>query len=259
MWSKIKCQAAALPPPVLSDHWFLRWSYTVVVRNLMFNLGSDVNLTCSDREWNNTIYVIWKIQHKNCEISFSNITGEKLDSCNDSKSLRNPSRAQSYLHIPNLSAADEGVYKCDFVFFGGEESYKINVAITVPPSLSAWIEHSKDKMVAVCRAEGGKPAANISWTHSRDSQSVETRVSDELITVESRLELDEGTDTQNLSCAVRHPYWQQEQILTPKLRKDYVPFLLILIGVVISVLLIEDVEEVEPYASYVQRVNSIYN
>ena len=90
---------------------------------------------------------------------------------------------------------------------------------SVPPTLSAWIEHG-DKMVAVCKAERGKPAANISWSHShsRASRSEETLESDGSITVESRLELDEGTDTENLTCVVRHPSWEEEKTLVAKLK-----------------------------------------
>ncbi|XP_062259176.1 cell surface glycoprotein CD200 receptor 1 isoform X2 [Platichthys flesus] len=263
-------------------------SSTYVITNLMFNSGSDVNLSCSDRTWSETLFVIWNmtLRDRICHVSLSNGDTVK-DSCKDGKSLRITSRSQSYLHIPNFSAADVGVYNCDFVYNGGKKDCKINVAITAAPRLSAWLERG-DKMVAVCKAEGGRPAANISWTHGRAPLPVETLESDGSITVESRLELDEGTDTENLTCAFRHPSWDQEKILGVKLRKVYFPWWHILTGVVISVLIlgfaifarkkilmlrrshqrdsspsksltIEEVEEVEPYASYVQRENSIYN
>lgn len=68
----------------------------------------------------------------------------------------------------------------------------------------------------MCRAERGKPAAYIKWSHSRNSSSVETLERDGFITVESRLELEEGMDTENLTCAVRHTLWEQERILVPE-------------------------------------------
>lgn len=70
-------------------------------------------------------------------------------------------------------------------------------------------------MVAVCKAERGKPAANISWSHTGYSSTVEPGL-DGFFTVESRLELLEGMDKENLSCAIRHPYWKEEKILWPK-------------------------------------------
>ena len=106
-------------------------SFSVVTTNLMFNSGSDVNLTCSNKTWKETIYVIWNmtLTNKICQVSFSN-GGEGKDSCTDFKSLRNTSRGQSYLHIPNFSTKDVGVYECNFVYQGGKEDYKINVAMT---------------------------------------------------------------------------------------------------------------------------------
>ncbi|XP_070832457.1 cell surface glycoprotein CD200 receptor 1 [Chaetodon trifascialis] len=261
-----------------------------VVRHSAFNLGSNAELMCSNKTWNETIFVIWNIflKDKTCKISFSD-DGQRENFCHGGKSLRNTSRAQSYLFIPNFSHGDVGIYKCESVYKGGVDKYEINVNITVPPSASSWLEHEGNKMVAVCVAKRGKPAAHISWSHMGNSSSVKTQLdSHGFFTVESRLELPKGMDTQNLSCAISHPYWAEKEILIPKPRKGYAPWLCILVVVVVVVFLagflffaqkqliilrrcqhsdistsksapIEDVEEVEPYASYVQRVNSIYN
>ncbi|XP_028447824.1 cell surface glycoprotein CD200 receptor 1-A isoform X3 [Perca flavescens] len=266
------------------------WSQDPVVRNLAFNLGSEVNLDCSNKTWNEMMFVTWtiKLKNKECRIGYSN-EGLSDDLCNDGKSLRNTTSAKSYLHIPNFSNNDVGVYKCESVYTGGNDNYLIHVNITVgPSSLSAWFEFKDNKMVAVCKAEGGKPAASISWSQPGNSSSVETASSHGFFTVESRLELLEGMDKENLSCAIRHPYWKGLRILTPinLLKKGYIPWLCILIVAVIMLLAgfllfahkklktlrrcqqtetspsksppTGDVEEVEPYASYVQRVNSIY-
>ncbi|XP_042370653.1 cell surface glycoprotein CD200 receptor 1-A isoform X2 [Plectropomus leopardus] len=264
------------------------WSHEPVVINSTFNIGSEVNLTCSNKTWNEIMFVTWTyvVNNQHCRIA-SNSEGGSVDNCKDGKSLRNTSTAQSYLHISNFSNDDVGVYKCESVFRGGLESYDIHVAITVPPKILAWLEHKDNKMVAVCRAERGKPAANISWSHGGNSSS-KTIDSHGFYTVESRLELLKEMDRENLTCAIRHQSWKGEKILIPELPKGYVLWLCILVVVVIIVFLAgflffaqkklttsrqcqqsvissskspptEHVEEVEPYASYVQRVNSIYN
>ncbi|KAL7384689.1 hypothetical protein ABVT39_006836 [Epinephelus coioides] len=211
-------------------------SYPKVVRHLTFNLGSEANLTCSNKTWNETIFVTWTLTLKNknkiCRIAFT--PGDTSDYCNDGKSLQNTSRGQSYLHIPNFSNDDVGDYRCESVYNGGVDVYLMHVNITVPPTISMWLEHKDNKMVAVCRAAGGKPAANISWSHAGNSLSVETN-SHGFLTVESRLELPEGMDTENLSCVVRHQYWEEKRSI--KLPKGYVPRLFIIGGVVIIVLL----------------------
>lgn len=78
------------------------------------------------------MFVIWKINlintHKDCKIGFTT-DGQSEDSCKDRKSLRNTSSAQSYLHIPNFSEDDEGIYNCESVYRGGYENYAINLAI----------------------------------------------------------------------------------------------------------------------------------
>lgn len=89
---------------------------------------------------------------------------------------------------------------------------------SVPPSLSAWLETDGEQMVAVCQAERGKPAANISWIQT--GRIVETALEHGgFVTVESRLELLQGTDTENLTCVINHPYWRDQQILLPQLKK----------------------------------------
>ncbi|KAF7215671.1 cell surface glycoprotein CD200 receptor 1-A [Nothobranchius furzeri] len=271
------------------------WSLESVNRKQVFNLGSSVNLTCSSRTWKDTLYVIWNLdlKHKTCRISYCN-EGENVDTCNDGKLLQNTTAGQSYLHIPNISADDVGLYWCESVYVGGNDNYKINVTITVPPTLSAWLERRGNEMLAMCRAEGGYPAANISWSLTGNSESVKTLPgSDGFVTVESELELLEGMNPENLSCIVRHQSWDQERSLVPQPRegqdsaREYKLWIFLLVIGVLFVLLaafivlvlkkvklsrrcqhvdtpnksptIEDVEEVEPYASYVQRVNSIYN
>lgn len=144
-------------------------------------------------------------------------------------------------------------------------------------------------MVAVCKAERGNPAANISWSHAGSTSSYKVLPqSDGFVTVESRLEFPEHADTTNLSCFVSHPFWDQVKIVTVKEAEKAVKFpWLYIVIVVVAVVLVgslsftlkklitwrrsqqdssssklpeeEYVEEVEPYASYVQRVNSIYN
>ncbi|KAM6978409.1 cell surface glycoprotein CD200 receptor 1 [Tautogolabrus adspersus] len=260
-----------------------------VVRNESFNQGKDVNLTCSEKTWNETIYIIWEIKLKNkpCKVSF-NTDGRSVDTCRDGKSLRNTSSSQSYLHIPNFSSNDVGVYKCQSSYKGGIDNVVINVATTVPPHVSMWFKHEVNKTSAVCKAERGNPAANISWSVPGNWSVKSVPTDDGLFTVESHLLLPEGTDPENISCVVRHPCWEGEKLFRVNHRKGNVPWLLILIVVIITVLVAgflfiaqkklrmlrqrqqcdhssskspttEDVEEVQPYASYVQRENSIYN
>lgn len=92
-----------------------------------------MNLACSNKTWDETIFVTWEIfldyKEKNCKITFAPDDDSK-DTCQDGKSLRNTSSSQSYLHIPNFSHKDVGVYKCQSPYKGGSYRVQINVALT---------------------------------------------------------------------------------------------------------------------------------
>lgn len=105
------------------------FAFFSVVRNASFNLGSDVNLTCSNEPRSEVMFVLWKIElkYKECSIAHNN-DGQSEDSCNDGKSLQNTSTAL-YLHIPNFSNDDVGVYLCETVYRGGADAHMINVDI----------------------------------------------------------------------------------------------------------------------------------
>ncbi|XP_026232696.1 cell surface glycoprotein CD200 receptor 1-A isoform X2 [Anabas testudineus] len=261
-------------------------SMETVTINFTYNLESEVNLTCGNKTWNEMMFVIWKIHsnNKDCKIAFSN-DGQSQNNCSGDKSLQNTSDSHSYLYIPKLSADDVGIYKCESVYSGGNENYVINLSFTVSPTVTGWLEHTDNTTIAVCRADRGKPAASISWSR-KGSEVVTTQASDGFFTVESRLTLPEGTDTKNLSCIIKHQTWKDDVIL--ELKPSYFPWLWIP-GVAVGFVFLvgffifaqkklvmlrqcqqpnnstskssstEDVEEVQPYASYVQRENSLYN
>ncbi|KAM3842275.1 cell surface glycoprotein CD200 receptor 1-A [Diretmus argenteus] len=198
------------------------------------------------------MYTLWEISLKSevCKIGSSD-DGQSHNNCSTSKALHNTSSGESYLLIPNFSNSDEGVYKCESAYKGGSYSVNFQVFVKVRPTLSGSLEWRGSRWVAVCSAARGKPAASIVWRYTGNGSSVPTdslteKHQDGSYTVESQLALPEGVAPGNLTCAVDHPYWEEEQTsnTTPSESKSPPA---------------EDVEEVEPYASYVQRVNSIYN
>ncbi|XP_008399523.1 cell surface glycoprotein CD200 receptor 1-like isoform X4 [Poecilia reticulata] len=221
----------------------------------VFNLGSDARLICSNRTWTKAVFVIWNIE------------------------------------LTHKTFNDVGAYKCESAYTGGNENYNIEVGVTAPPTaptVSAWLKRRGNKMVAVCRAERGIPAANISWSVTGNHSVTQQNDRDGFVTAESQLEVPEDIDRENLTCIVWHQLWEREKTLVPDFLPEglsifyFIPvfgiiFILVAFFSIYSlkkVILLrqcqqtdasksppqtEDVEEVEPYASYVQRVNSIYN
>lgn len=78
------------------------------------------------------MFVIWTInltfQTEPCKIAFG-LSENSIDTCMDGKSLRNTSSGQPYLHIPNFSNKDVGIYNCESTYKGGNEAYNVNVNI----------------------------------------------------------------------------------------------------------------------------------
>ncbi|XP_033864506.2 cell surface glycoprotein CD200 receptor 2-like isoform X2 [Acipenser ruthenus] len=152
--------------------------------------------------------------------------------------------------------------------------------------------------VAVCKASNGKPNASISWSSDENVTEKVTYNWNRTFTVESRRIIPYSTSMGNVTCIVSHPYWNESQTYTiPYIRgtaqePNKLIYWIVVIACLFCVLLIifvtsfvcikkhladlrncckstipvataptktQDVEEVEPYASYVERVNSIYN
>lgn len=73
--------------------------------------------------------------------------------------------------------------------------------------------------MAVCNVRSVKTAANISWNHEGAAITTQEEL-DGYIIVESRLELLEEADAENLQCIIRHPDWPAEWIKKLTLRKS---------------------------------------
>ncbi|XP_054887494.1 cell surface glycoprotein CD200 receptor 2-like isoform X2 [Poeciliopsis prolifica] len=250
---------------LLSEEWFLTQGTTetpttsniivntttspvkrYVNRKEVFNLGSDSRLICSNTTQTKAIFIIWEIElkHKACKISFSH-EGHDGDPCNDGKSIQN-STGLLFLHIPNFSVNDVGTYRCEAAYTGGNENYNISVGVIAPPAVSAWLERRGNKLVAVCRAERGIPAASISWSLTGNYSMKQQNDPDGVVTVESQLEVPEDIDPENLTCIVRHQFWAREKTFTPRFGgqrsvsmlwiRVAVVFIVIILGLLIFVL-----------------------
>ncbi|XP_033843306.1 cell surface glycoprotein CD200 receptor 1-A isoform X2 [Periophthalmus magnuspinnatus] len=265
------------------------WGAEEGVKYASFRLGEEADLTCEDavRTDNKILFVIWHLNQtdKNCEIGQKNGVNDR-DTCNDGKLLRNGTKGKLVLHIPKFSYSDVGNYSCSFAFSGGAVNFIYHINITAPPKISSWVESRGDRRVVVCRAERASPVANISWGVTGNVTVETERGPDGLITVESSVEVNTLEEAQNTSCTIRHVYWDEPRVIVPNINNSQaisqnlpVVYTTILISVVFCLGLlvlgikkvidlrmnqnssksVDYVEEVEPYESYVQRVNSIYN
>lgn len=253
--------------------------------------GSDVNLKCDSLkiQWNELIYIIWNIslQSKKCwlgiESSIQNST------CNDGKKLLNSSDG-IYLFIPKISKEDEGSYLCDVSYRGGSYGQKVNLSVH---HFISRVEVNKGQKVAVCQAKYEQSKPTLQWEPALNFSSNISYLSnsDTSFIVENRVYLPDNVTISNLTCVAIYPPRAAQQNLTNAeiitIAVCSVCFTLLVFVAVVHILHKKlnnlsalktmcckskistpaeekppqqpDVEEVEPYASYIQRVNSIYN
>ncbi|XP_035263833.1 cell surface glycoprotein CD200 receptor 1-B-like isoform X1 [Anguilla anguilla] len=184
-------------------------------RSETHDLGSGVDLICTNKTWNEMIHTIWKLNTERSQCTIASGFGvQDYDSCNDGKLLNNTKSGGSYLHIPFFSKADEGLYHCEAVYRDGSYSAEIKLSAEVPvsPQISTRLDIFRNgKREVVCSAIGGKPAASISWRNKWNSSATQssTKNSDGSFTMESRLILPDHVPADNLSCIITHPSWTE--------------------------------------------------
>ncbi|XP_028847425.1 cell surface glycoprotein CD200 receptor 1-A isoform X2 [Denticeps clupeoides] len=268
-------------------------------RSELFKLGENASLSCINKTWNQIIYILWRVSMNgvNCSIT-KEAHGPVYSSCSNRVTLYNKTSGESQLHIAHFQLSDEGTYHCEVAYNHGNYLLMIAVNAIVSPVLSAQLYSNGSHRFAVCSAHGGKPAANVSWEVWWSSPTITVQVRSEADTssnITAWLELPDNVTRGNISCIATHTSWLDRRSVTLNLNEKQpsnVIVLLCTVGVTLGsglLLLIatkflynmrkmricsksnlsqntdsksaqsQEVEEVEPYASYVQRVNSIYN
>ncbi|XP_018584017.2 cell surface glycoprotein CD200 receptor 1-A-like [Scleropages formosus] len=274
-------------------------SLTQEQRKEYFDLNSSVNLTCISKNLSSILHNIWKIHINNfkCVIA-SAIDEDEKDTCKDGKVLHSMNNGESYLHIPRFTKKDEGLYHCETVYRGGRHSAEIKVYARASLSISTRLDadHRVAVCSATGAPPGVSISWRTSW-NSTGNQNC-TPNPDGTFDMESRVSLPDGVNKTDLECIVTHPDWNKnhtEILHVPSLLRSSqhlwqwiiisVCSVCFLTGVLTGLYVTrknlskirsckfsfprpppphtmvkpQDVEELEPYASYVQRVNTIYN
>ncbi|KAJ8388405.1 hypothetical protein AAFF_G00134310 [Aldrovandia affinis] len=185
-------------------------------RSETYDLGSSVDLICTNKTWDEMVYTIWKLNMNGIQCTIaSGFDVQYVDSCTDGKVLNDSRSGGSRLHIPEFSNGDEGVYHCEAVHIDGIYVAEIQVSTAVPPQISTRLVFRDGKREAVCSAAGGKPAASVSWrsTWNYNVTLSSTQNSDGSFTMESRMILPETVSADNLICIVTHLSWRREHIM----------------------------------------------
>ncbi|XP_028847427.1 cell surface glycoprotein CD200 receptor 1-A isoform X4 [Denticeps clupeoides] len=253
-------------------------------RSELFKLGENASLSCINKTWNQIIYILWRVSMNgvNCSIT-KEAHGPVYSSCSNRVTLYNKTSGESQLHIAHFQLSDEGTYHLSPVlsaqlYSNGSHRFAVCSAHGGKPAANvSWeVWWSSPTITVQVRSEADTSSNITAW-----------------------LELPDNVTRGNISCIATHTSWLDRRSVTLNLNEKQpsnVIVLLCTVGVTLGsglLLLIatkflynmrkmricsksnlsqntdsksaqvkrksQEVEEVEPYASYVQRVNSIYN
>ncbi|OXB83340.1 UNVERIFIED_CONTAM: hypothetical protein H355_001777 [Colinus virginianus] len=255
-------------------------------------LGHSTVMTCPSNK--NITMVTWKISPKTgnlCILAYRiDLNKTERTNCNDRMNWRSRPDWDWALKIDQVRTADEGNYTCEVVNEDGNFHCYYHLTVLVSPRMALYCD---DHGNPVCEAETVNPAAEISWIPGSNSTPRAHSHDNGTVTVLSRFAAS-SINGKNPTCTVSHATLNETKSIacssSPKIseftckesqgasisgsrvkdrktREDIFSFVLDdkfchktkppdIIPTYSSQ---DDTMEVEPYTTYVQKENVIYN
>ncbi|XP_075023393.1 cell surface glycoprotein CD200 receptor 1-A-like [Calonectris borealis] len=251
-------------------------------------VGNSSVLTCPPKS--NITMVTWKINPKvggPCTLGYR-ADQNKTDrtNCSDSMNWKFRPDRDPALEIRQVGIAHEGNYTCEVVATEGNFHKTYHLTVLVPPRLTLYCD---DHGNPVCEAAAGRPAAQVSWVLESNSTPKEEGHDNGTVTVLSKFTA-HSTNVTNITCIVSHPAGNQSKSIACRPSKNnafnlYVSIILCFLSIITFTAVLyyyklhrdrlchktkppetapthspqDDTMEVEPYTTYVQKENVIYN
>lgn len=209
--------------------------------------------------------------------------------CSDNMNLTFTPALDPVLEIRQVGIAQEGNYTCEMVSTEGNFDVIYHLTVLAPPRLSLVCDEQGSP---VCEAAAGKPPAQLWWVPESNSTAEEKGHDNRTVTVLSRFTAGSSrvTNGTNVTCMVSHPAgnWSQSIACYPSGGNSFIQYVYTIACVLIIIILLaviyyfklhndrpchkakppeiapthsqqDDTMEVEPYTTYVQKENVIYN
>ncbi|KAG8136760.1 hypothetical protein E2320_005319 [Naja naja] len=251
--------------------------------------GTTIKLHCPPERYNLTV---WKVNFNSglhCHLSFKRENNTIARNCSkDIMDWVSRPEEDSAVQIKSFQTSSEGIYRCFIATVKGMLNREYQLSLSVSPQVS--LTHANG--TAVCKAAAGKPAAGISWNPPGDSQNVTEMFPNGTKTVISTYNMN-NVNEDKLTCVISHPTGGRSLSLTrlgeDEKKESYTMIILyssltVLLGILgfsLSIYLwrfcgskrkitattnIETISgqtlqenDVEPYATFVQVENVIYD
>nr|XP_038038157.1 cell surface glycoprotein CD200 receptor 1-A isoform X1 [Anas platyrhynchos]XP_038038162.1 cell surface glycoprotein CD200 receptor 1-A isoform X1 [Anas platyrhynchos]XP_038038164.1 cell surface glycoprotein CD200 receptor 1-A isoform X1 [Anas platyrhynchos] len=249
--------------------------------------GHSAVMTCPHRT--GATMVTWKISPKiggPCTLVFR-ADQNLVHRTNCSDSVKSEFKPEQFyaLEIQQVGMADEGNYSCEVVNQEGNFHQMYQLTVLVPPRLSLYCDNHS---IPVCEAAAGRPAAEILWVPENSSTTEIDSHDNGTVTVLSRFTA-HSTDRKTVTCKVYHATLNETMSTDcSSSQSDLILYIAIALGFLIIITFMaviyyfklhgcrlchktkppdtslthsleDDTTEVEPYTTYVQKENTIYN
>ncbi|KAM7032235.1 cell surface glycoprotein CD200 receptor 1-A-like [Passerculus sandwichensis] len=258
---------------------------------LVMTVGNSSVLNCSFK--GNITLLKWTITPKAgglCTLVYrADKNKTHRTTCSDNINLIFRADLPPALEIWQVGLAQEGNYSCDVASAEGNFHKRYHLTVQAPPRLSLSCDEQGSP---VCEAAAGKPPAQLSWAPEGSSTAEERCHDNGTVTVLSKFTACSTSVTSVTTCMVSHPAgnWSQSIACCPseKIVTNVFLYACIITCVLIIITLLaviyyfklhgdrschrtkppeiapihsqqDDTMEVEPYTTYVQKENVIYN
>ncbi|XP_049641511.1 cell surface glycoprotein CD200 receptor 1-like [Suncus etruscus] len=249
---------------------------------LTASVGTKVVLFCLPICSDYVMLATWGIDlggKSNCNIAYHPEKNETNNTCGD-KELTWFSRPDqnTSLQIDPVAVSHEGNYSCEIVTLDGNFHHYYHLQVLVAPVVTL---SEKNNRTAECEAVG-KPAAQISWTPECVCVTTEQKHWDNgTVKTQSTCQLEEN-NVASVSCSVFHLTGNTTKSIKLNQKKEsshttkyiYLIAILIFMGFICFLIfyvcrkcklkkrrasLITEEAEMQPYASYTEKNNPLYD
>lgn len=275
-------------------HVFVLLAITMIMtlagnNRVLVTVGDSSVLTCPLK--GNLTMLIWKITLKVgglCTLVYrADMNRTDKINCSDNINWKFRPDLDSALEIQQVGIAQEGNYTCEVVSTDGNFHTMFHLTVLAPPRPSLSCDEQGSP---VCKAAAGKPPAQLSWVPESSSTAEEEGHNNGTVTVLSRFTACNTSMISVATCMVSHPAgnWSESIACCPSEKTSLMLCVRILPCVLIIITLFaviyyfkfyndrpchktkppeiapihseqDDTMEVEPYTTYVQKENVIYN
>ncbi|XP_040836413.1 cell surface glycoprotein CD200 receptor 1 [Ochotona curzoniae] len=247
-------------------------------------MGAKAVLCCPARPLTNVLVITWKItlRHRpTCTMAYKKETNETTTTnCADERITWTSRPDQDpTLQIDPVALSHDGNYSCQMATVVGYFEHRYHLQVLVPPKVILYVHKNR---TAECKAVAGKPAAKVFWFPPGDCLTGQDSWANGTVTVWSTCSWPDGNVT-IVKCSVS--YLSSEKSLSKKLlpaaegtsRDYFLPVIcpivsLITVGFIWFLIYIfrkcksknleaipDDENELQPYASYTEKNNPLYD